>query len=90
LVAETVNVYAVPFVNPLTVVEDAGGLPLTVTGVWAADPMKGVTVYDVMGLPPLDGAVQLTTADPLPAEAVTPVGAPGAEADAPVENTGST
>ena len=32
-----------------------------------------------MALPPLlDGAVQLTVADPLPAVAVTPVGAPGA------------
>src|SRR5690348_4756061 len=41
--------------------------------------MNGVTVYLVIVLPPLlDGAVQLTFADPLPAVAVTPVGAPGA------------
>ena len=33
----------------------------------------------MIALPPLlDGAVQLTVADPLPAVAVTPVGAPGA------------
>src|SRR5450755_3050877 len=31
-----------------------------------------------MGLPPVPGAVQLTFADPLPAVADTPVGAPGA------------
>jgi Mn2+/Fe2+ NRAMP family transporter len=31
-----------------------------------------------MRLPPLSGAVQLTVAEPLPAVAVTPVGAPGA------------
>ena len=31
-----------------------------------------------MALPPLPGAVQLTLAVPLPAVAVTPVGAPGA------------
>src|SRR6478735_7367744 len=40
--------------------------------------MNGVTVYLVIVLPPvLDGAVQLTVAEPLPAVAVTPVGAPG-------------
>src|SRR5262249_13514288 len=40
--------------------------------------MNGVTVYLVIVLPPLlDGAVQFTVADPLPAVAVTPVGAPG-------------
>jgi hypothetical protein len=32
----------------------------------------------VIGLPPLEGAVQPTTADALPAVAVTPVGAAGA------------
>ncbi len=32
----------------------------------------------MIGLPPLDGAVQLTVADALPAVAVTPVGAAGA------------
>ena len=66
-----------PLVSPVTVVEVAGGLPDTVTGVCAADPIYGVTVYLVIALPPLFGAVQLTDADPLPAVADTPVGAPG-------------
>ena len=43
LVADTVNVYAVPFVKPVTVAEDAEPL-LTCTGVCAVDPMYGVTV----------------------------------------------
>ena len=67
-----------PLVSPVTVVEVAGGLPVTVTGVCAVEPMYGVTVYLVIALPPLlDGAVQLTVAEPLPAVAVTAVGAPG-------------
>jgi hypothetical protein len=33
-----------PLVSPVTVVEVAGGDPLTVTGVPAVDPRKGVTV----------------------------------------------
>jgi hypothetical protein len=70
----------VPFVSPVTVVEVAGGLPVTVTGVCAVVPMNGVTVYLVIVLPPLPGAVQLTVADPLPPLAVTPVGAAGAVA----------
>jgi hypothetical protein len=79
LVAETVKVYVVPFVKPVTVVDVAGGVPLTVTGVFAVEPTNGVTVYLVIPLPPLsDGAVQLTVAEPLPAVAVTPVGADGA------------
>jgi hypothetical protein len=65
-------------VSPVTVVEVAGGFPVTVTGVWAVAPMNGVTVYLVIVLPPLEGAVQITFADPLPAVAVTPAGAPGA------------
>jgi hypothetical protein len=65
-------------VNPVTVAEVAGGLPVTVTGVCAVEPTYGVTVYLVIALPPvLEGAVQLTVADPLPAVADTPVGAPG-------------
>ena len=68
-----------PLVSPVTVAEVAGGLPVTVTGVCAVEPMYGVTVYLVIALPPLlDGAVQLTVAAVLPAVAVTPVGAPGA------------
>jgi hypothetical protein len=31
----------------------------------------------VIGLPPFEGAVQVTTADPAPGVAVTPVGAAG-------------
>ena len=44
LVADTRNVYAVPFVSPVTVTPVTGGLPLTVVGVWAVLPMNGVTV----------------------------------------------
>jgi hypothetical protein len=68
----------VPLVSPFTLVLVAGGLPVTVTGVCAVEPMYGVTVYVVIVLPPLlDGAVQLTVADPSPALADTPVGGPG-------------
>ncbi len=67
-----------PFVRLVTVVVVAAGLPVTVTGVCAFEPMNGVTVYLVIVLPPLlVGAVQLTVADATPAVAVTPVGAPG-------------
>jgi hypothetical protein len=68
----------VPFVSPVTCVEVASGLPVTVTGVCAFEPTNGVTVYLVIVLPPLFvGAVQLTVAVVLPAVAVTAVGAPG-------------
>jgi hypothetical protein len=40
LVADTVNVYAVPFVSPVTV----AGLPDTVVVACAVEPMYGVTV----------------------------------------------
>ena len=44
-------------------------------------PVLDLTVYPVIGLPPLDaGADQCTVADALPAVAVTEVGAPGAVA----------
>jgi hypothetical protein len=80
-VAVTVNVYAVPFVNPDTVVDVP--VPVTVVGVCAVVPVNGVTTYPVIGLPPFDaGAVQDTDADALPAVAVTAVGAPGAVAGA--------
>ena len=65
-------------VSPVTDVLVAGGLPLTIVGACAVVPMYGVTVYSVIGLPPFEGAVQLTTAEPLPAVAVTAVGAAGA------------
>jgi hypothetical protein len=52
---------------------------MTVTGACAVDPIKGVTVYEVIWLPPsLEGAVHDTVAVALPAVAVTAVGAPGA------------
>ena len=44
LVADTVNVYAVPLVSPVTVAVVAGGLPATVVGVCAVVPTYGVTV----------------------------------------------
>jgi hypothetical protein len=81
-VADTVNVYAVPLVSPVTDVLVAGGLPLTIVGACAVVPMYGVTVYSVIALPPLEDAVQLTTAEPLPAVAVTAVGAAGGPAGA--------
>jgi hypothetical protein len=45
--------------------------------VTVCGPGEEVIVYDVIGLPPLSGGVQLTVADAFPAVAVTPVGAPG-------------
>jgi hypothetical protein len=77
LVAVTRNVYAVPLVNPVTVVVVAGGLPVTVLGACAVVPTYGVTVYPVIALPPFAGAVQDTTAEVSPATAPTPVGTPG-------------
>jgi hypothetical protein len=78
-VAVTVNVYSVRgvVVRPMTV---AGELTV-VTGVTGAPPVT-VTVYPVIGLPPLlAGAVHDTRTDPLTggtvAAAETPVGAPG-------------
>jgi hypothetical protein len=78
LVAVTVKVYEAPSVRPLIEALVAGGVPVTTVGVWAAVPMYGVTVYDVIGLPPFAGAVQDTTAELLPAVAMTAVGAAGA------------
>lgn len=70
LLATTVNVYAVPFVSPLTVM----GLALPVA-IW---PPEEVTVYPVMVEPPLDaGAEKLTLAEAFPAVALPMVGAPG-------------
>jgi hypothetical protein len=47
-----------------------------------APPGEAVTVYEVIGEPPSEGAVKLTVAWPFPAVAVAPVGAPGAVAGA--------
>ena len=63
LEAETLKVYVVPAERPDTVTEVGGGDPETVVGVWAVDPMNGVTVYMVSGLPPLAGAVHETAAE---------------------------
>jgi hypothetical protein len=43
-VAETVNVYVVPFCSPVTVVLVAGGVPVTVRDGCATPPTYGVTV----------------------------------------------
>ena len=75
--AATVNVYAVPFVNPDTDTDVAGGDPDTTVATCATPPTNGVTEYDEIGLPPLDGATHDTAAEPLPATATTPDGAPG-------------
>jgi len=64
----------VPLVNPATVAV----VPVTVVPASAVDPMKGVTTYEVMGLPPSAGAVHVTVADPSAGVAETPVGVPGA------------
>src|SRR5579862_8369088 len=60
------------------VAEFVGDWLATVTGVWADDPIIGVTVYELIRLPPLSGEVHVTVADPLPAVATTLVGAAGA------------
>ena len=63
-----------------------GGVPVTVVGVCAVEPMYGVTVY-VVDAPPVLGADQLTFAESKPAAAVTLVTLPGAAIGV---NTGST
>jgi hypothetical protein len=76
-VAVTLNVYAVPFVNPVIVAEVADA-PAG-TDVPAVDPAYGVTVYPVIALPPLPaGADQLTSAWLVAGLAVTLCGAVGA------------
>ena len=58
LVATTVNVYAVPFVNPGTTHVVAGAVAVQV-----APPGPAVTVYPVIALPPsFSGAVHDTVA----------------------------
>ena len=79
----------VPLVNPVSVVDVAGGEPLTVTGVPAVVPANGVTVYEVMD-ELLAGALHETATEPDPAvAAVTAVGAAGSE-PVVVVKTGST
>jgi len=78
-VACTENVYAVPFVSPLTTTLVA----LAPSTVAVLPSGLDIAVYERIALPPLDpGSVQLTDAWPLPAMAVTAVGAPGAFAGA--------
>jgi hypothetical protein len=69
--AATVNVYAVPFVNPVIVMGDAEPVAVTPPGL-------DVTRYPVIGDPPsLAGAVKVTDAEALAPVAVPIVGAPG-------------
>ncbi len=56
----------------------AAGLPVTSFGVWAVEPMYGVTVYFVIVLPPSSGADHVTAAVPSPAVAVGLAGVAGA------------
>lgn len=81
LVAETVKVYVVPLVSPVTVCDVLGDEK--VCGVWATLAIYGVTVYEVMDAPPSPGADHDTVASPLPATALTPFGAAGAVGGAP-------
>ena len=70
-VAVTVNVYVVPFVNPVTVIGDDPPVALN-------PPVFEVTVYVVIDAPPLLlGGVNEIVACPLPDVAVTEVGASG-------------
>ena len=70
-VAVTVNVYAVPFVSPVTTNGEAP--PETV-----APPGDAVTAYEVIAEPPLlTGATNPTVTSPLPRVPTTNVGAPG-------------
>lgn len=69
-VASTTNVYAVPFVNPLTT-------QLVADDVQVKLPGDEMTWYAVIADPPFEGAVQLTVTWPLPTTPVTDVGAPG-------------
>ncbi len=70
-VAKTSNVYAVPFVNPLTVI----GLSVPDAVI---PPGLDVTVYPVIVAPPLlSGTLKITSACSFPIVAETSVGAPG-------------
>jgi hypothetical protein len=69
--AVTVNVYDVPFVKPKTVSGPDDPMAIFPSGL-------DVTVYKVIGLPPLDaGGKKLTVACALFAVALAPVGGPG-------------
>ncbi len=69
--ATTVNVYAVPFVNPVTVRGEEAPLALN-------PPVDDVTVYPVIAAPPVFvGGTKETTAWAFPPTAVASVGAFG-------------
>jgi hypothetical protein len=73
-VAETVNIYSVPFESPSIV----ASVVLAVSIFTLLEPGVTVTVYPVTALPPFEpGALHVTVAVPSPGEAVTPVGASG-------------
>ena len=73
-VAETVNVYSVPF-ESLSIV---ASVVLAESIFTWLEPGVTVTVYPVTALPPFDpGALQVTVALPSPADAETLVGASG-------------
>jgi hypothetical protein len=75
LVALTVNVYAVPFINPATVHVKIVA-PVAVQCLLVSD--TDVAVYPVMAEPPFEfGAVQLTVTCAFPETTVTPVGDAG-------------
>ena len=68
LVAVTVNVYSVPLVRPVSTMEGCVVVAVMLPG-------SEVTVYKVIGEPPLDaGAFQVMLACPFPAVATIPVG----------------
>jgi len=56
------DVYVVPVVSPVTVAPVAGGLPLDDRRLRRPTRRTGVTVYDVIGLPPSAGADHSTDA----------------------------
>ena len=88
LVAVTLNVYAVPFVEPRRRSRSSRTAP-TGTGVCAAAPMYGVTVWPVIGLSPSPlGRVQVTRAWFDAGWALTPVGAVGTTAACGVTGVG--
>ncbi len=72
-VAVTLNVYAVPFVRPVTVQESASD-----DHPHVPPPELAVTIYAKITAPPvLAGALHDTTTCALPPTPLTPVGAPG-------------
>jgi hypothetical protein len=71
LLAVTVNVYAVPFAKPLTVIGDE--MPDALM-----PPGEAITVYPVIGFPPFHGSENETDAEPSAGAAVTSLGARGA------------